>query len=385
MENPYAPNGGLVQRAKAIILQPAETWPLVAAEQTNPGDLITRYAIPLIVLGAVAGFIGGQVFGYGGFFGTFRPSLVGGLITAVLITVMGVVAVVVIGLVADFLADKFDGTADRTAAFKLVVYSMTPGWAAAVLKIYPPLAALGILAGLYGLYLFYQGATPLMKVPAEKAVGYTAVTTIAAIVLLWVASMVTFSITGMLGLGAAGMMGMHSGTAEVNIPGVGKVDTAQIEQASKQLEAAASGNIKPVDTARLQALLPASLGSYARTSLDSGAAGQMGKGVSATYTSGGKSIKLSVMDSAGLGALAGIAGAAGVESSHEDADGYERTSTVDGNIQVEKWNKKDNRGEFTREIGGRFFVSAEGEAGSIDELKAAVNGIDPATLAGLAR
>ena len=33
---------GLVERAKAITLQPDATWPKIAAEQTSSGDILTR-------------------------------------------------------------------------------------------------------------------------------------------------------------------------------------------------------------------------------------------------------------------------------------------------------------------------------------------------------
>ena len=49
---------GLVERAKAITLKPDESWPQIAAEQTTPGDIITRYAMPLLAIGPVASFIG---------------------------------------------------------------------------------------------------------------------------------------------------------------------------------------------------------------------------------------------------------------------------------------------------------------------------------------
>ncbi|MBX9643809.1 MAG: hypothetical protein K2W91_06885, partial [Novosphingobium sp.] len=203
-------------------------------------------------------------------------------------------------------------------------------------------------------------------------------------VLSLIAATITSTVTNALGVGPAAMMGNSGDSVEVNIPGVGKVDTGNLEQMGKQMEAVANGEVTPIDTAKLQALLPASLGAYSRTSLDTGAMGAMGKGVSATYTSGDKSIKLSVIDSAGLGALAGMAGAAGMEQSHEDADGYDKTSTVNGQLVMEKWSKS-RRGEFSQQVGGRFFVSAEGEAGSIDELKSAVASIDQGALAGLAK
>jgi hypothetical protein len=377
--------GGLVDRAKAIILKPGETWPVLAAEQTSPGDVITRYALPLAAIGPIASFIGGQLFGISLFLVTFKPGLMTGLTMALTSFVMSLISLVVVSLVAEFLAPNFGGEANRTQAFKLVAAAMTPGWVAGVLGIIPALGALAIIAGLYGIYLLYKGSNPLMKVPEDKAAVYTVVVVVAAFVVSFIAATVLSTVTGALGAGSAAMLGNSDDSVEVNIPGVGKVDTANAEQFGKQMEAVANGNVTPVDTAKLQALLPAALGAYTRTSLDTGAMGAMGKGVSATYTSGGKSIKLSVIDSAGLGALAGMAGAIGVEQSHEDADGYDKTSTVNGQMVIEKWSKGGSRGEFSQQVGGRFFISAEGEAGSIDELKSAVAGIDQSALAGLAK
>lgn len=373
---------GLVDRAKAIILQPSATLPSLAAEQSSPGEIVTRYALPLAAIGPIAGFIGGQLFGISLFLATFKPSLMSGLTMALTGFVMSLISLAVVSLVAEFLAPNFGGEANRTQAFKLVAAAMTPGWVAGILGIIPALGALGIIAGLYGIYLLYKGSTPFMKVPEDKAVVYTVVVLIAAFVLSLIAGSVTSRVT-MMGMSGSGSIG-NSDSVEVNIPGVGKVDTGNLEQMGKQMEAAANGEVPPIDTAKLQALLPASLGAYSRTSLDTGAMGAMGKGVSATYKSGDKSIKLSVIDSAGLGALAGMAGAMGAEQSHEDADGYDRTKTVNGQIVMEKWSKS-GRGEYAQQIGGRFFISAEGEAGSIDELKAAVAGIDQNALAALAK
>ena len=64
-------------------------------------------------------------------------------------------------------------------------------------------------------------------------------------------------------------------------------------------------------------------------------------------------------DIAGLGAVAGIAGAMGVEQNREDADGYERTRTVDGAIQTEKWNKTNQSGSFGTQTVGRPRMSAK--------------------------
>lgn len=377
----------LVTRAKAMILKPKEEWPIVAGEPATPGDLITRYAIPLLAIGPVASFIGGQIFGYGALGINFKPSLMTGLTTAIIGLVMGVIGAIVLALIADFVAPKFGGEANRTNAFKLVVYGGTAGWIGGIFGLIPALSILGALMGLYSLYLLYLGATPIMKVPEDKAIGFTAVTVVAAIVLYIVVGAVTASIGGLFGAGAALTSAASSGelSGKLNIPGVGSVDAAKLEQASKQIENAANGNTKPLAATAMQALLPASIGGFQRTAVESTGMGNMGSTAEGTYTAGEKRFTLKVVDMSALGAIAGLGAAMGVEQNREDADSYERTSTVNGQMQTEEWNKSSNRGKFGTMVANRFMIEAEGEAGSIDELKAAVATIDPAALAGLAQ
>ncbi|HOB13503.1 MAG TPA: Yip1 family protein [Novosphingobium sp.] len=379
---------GLIERAKAITLNPDETWPQVAAEESTPGDTITRYALPLLAIGPVASFIGGQLFGISVLFATYKPSLMSGLGMAVTSFVMSVIALIVIGLIADFLAPKFGGAENRSQAFKLVAYSMTPGWVAAALGIVPSLGILALLAALYGLYLFFKGATPLMKVPADKAGGYTAVTVVCAFVVNFIAASLLGAVAGMFGMGAAALTsaGSSDDKVEVTIPGVGKIESSKIEDATKKLEGIANGEApKPVDMAQLQALLPASVGGYERTAIESNGVGGLGSSAEATYKNGEKRIRVKIIDIAGMGAVAGIVAGMGVEQNREDENGYERTRTVDGAIQTEKWETKRSRGSFGTQVAGRFMIEAEGDAGSIDELKAIVAGIDKAKLESLAK
>lgn len=389
MDDLMSPGGraSLIERLKAILLKPKDTWPVIAGEAATPQSLITGYALPLIAIGPIAGFIGGQVFGYGAFGISFKPSLIGGLTTAVLGVVMGVVSAVVVALIAEWLAPKFGGTADRASAFKLVAYGGTAGWLAGVFGLVPSLALLGLL-GLYSLYLFYIGATAVMKVPEDKAIGYTAVTVICAAVAIWVSALVVGTVTGgaMLAGGVAGNQGEVSG--ELKIPGVGSVDMGKLEAATKQMEAAANGSggaAPAIAPSSMQALLPTAIGSWQRTALESASMGNIGGTASGTYTNGAKKFELRIVDMNALGALAGFGAAMGVEANREDADGYERTGTVDGAMQIEEWHRGDSRGKFARMVGGRFMIEAEGDAGSIDDLKAAVAAVDQGKLAGMVK
>nr|WP_283773432.1 YIP1 family protein [Altererythrobacter sp. KTW20L] len=95
----------------------------------------------------------------------------------------------VVAYVANYLSPRFGGRDDYPAAFRLVTYSWTAAWLAGIFGLIPMLSILGIL-GLYSLYLLYKGATPVMGVPQDKAVGFTAVTIIAAIVAMFLVNLV---------------------------------------------------------------------------------------------------------------------------------------------------------------------------------------------------
>ena len=384
MDNPYATQSGLIERAKAILTQPVETWPKIAAEPSSPREILTRYALPLMILGPIAGFIGGQIFGVSILFVSVKPGLIAGLTSAVVSIIMGIISLFIAAWLADFLAPKFKGTSDRTAAFKLVAYSMTPAWIAAVLSLFMS-ASIALLIGLislYGIYLFYKGATPLMKVPQDQVPIYMVALAVVSIVLSIIVGSVAARVTGLM-MPSTSMMA--EGDVKATIPGIGTIDTSKMEAATKQMEAATNGQVKPIDSAQLQTLFPTNLGGFTRTAMEANAMGQMGTEAEATYTLGDKTFRLKLVDSTGLGALAGIGGAMGMTHSREDADGYERATTVDGQMQVEEWSNKNHHGSFTQQVANRFMITAEGQAESIDQLKSAVAAIDQGKLASLAK
>lgn len=188
-----------IARAKAIIATPREEWPRIDAERQSISEIFTRYSMPLAAIGPVASFLGGQVFGYGTFGISYRPGLVAGLSLAVMSYAMALVGIFVLTLIVEFLAPRFQGTASRLSAFKLVAYSMTAAALAGIFGIIPAFAWLGIV-GLYSVYLFYTGVTPIMKVPAEKAVIFSVVTFICAMAFWLLAGAIIGTMADMLGM-----------------------------------------------------------------------------------------------------------------------------------------------------------------------------------------
>lgn len=193
----------LVERAKGIILSPSDTWAEVKAEQATIGELYRSYAVILAAIPAIAQFIGSSMVGYS-FMGThFRMGIGSALASAIVSYVMSLVGIYIIALIADALAPNFGSQKNITNAFKAVVFSMTPSWVAGILYIFPPLSTLVIIAGIYGIYLFYLGLPLLMETPKEKALGYVIVVIVVTIIVFVIIGVITSSIfmSGPMGRG----------------------------------------------------------------------------------------------------------------------------------------------------------------------------------------
>lgn len=190
-----SPASGIVQRAKDILLKPTETWPVIAAEPASTQSIYVPYVVALAAIGPIAQFIGGQVFGFTAFGVTYHPPIASALVSAILSYGLTLATVFILALVIDGLAPNFGGQKDQVQALKVAAYSATAGWVGGIFGLVPALGLIGVLFGLYGLYLLYLGLPVLMKAPQDKAVGYTVVVVIVAIVLFLIVGAVVASLT----------------------------------------------------------------------------------------------------------------------------------------------------------------------------------------------
>lgn len=174
---------GLIDRAKDIVVRPAQEWPIIEREGGTVGSVFVPYALILAAIGPLAALIGGQVFGYSLGFFTFKPPIGGALAYALVSYALSLGSVYVLALIVDALAPNFGGTKNQVNAVKLAVYSWTAAWIAGIFGLIPALSILGVV-GLYSLYLLYSGLPVMMKCPREKASGYAAVV-IGLAILLW--------------------------------------------------------------------------------------------------------------------------------------------------------------------------------------------------------
>jgi hypothetical protein len=194
----------LVDRVKNIIMTPKTEWPVIAAEEPNAMAILTGYVVPLAVVPAAATVIGTGLIG-----GPFGASLTFGIGSGVVSFVITVLGVYLTALVMDYLAPNFGSQKNFGRAMQTVAYSYTPAWVAGILNILPAIAWLGVLAGLYGLYLMYLGLPHTMKTPEDKTIVYMVVTIIVLVVIYTILSVILGGIlVAVIGVGAlgAGMM-----------------------------------------------------------------------------------------------------------------------------------------------------------------------------------
>jgi len=371
-------------RVQGILLRPKTEWDVIDTEAATTQGLFTGYACILAAIPPVAMILSHLLF--------IHWTIVPIIVIAVLSYLASLLGVFIVGFIIDALAPSFDGQKNQVQAMKLAVYSYTAAWVAGILNIVPLLGILAIIAALYGLYILYLGLPKLMKSPPEKTAGYFIVTLIAAfivnVIIFWIIALMTVTLVATAAV---------SGAAALTSAAVQNGNLARMEAASQQMAAAAQvARVGPsngkavaaVDPERLKGLLPDTVGGMPRTELTAqtaGAGGIASSNAQAVYSKDGERVTVTVTDLAAMGALANMAGAMGVQASRQTATGYEKTSTVNGRLTVEKWNTADKSGEFSVIVAGRFAVAAEGAAGSIDDLKAAVAAVGPDRLEALAK
>jgi Yip1 domain. len=159
----------LFERVKQIIISPKSEWQTIDSENTPAQTLLFKYLLVLALIPAVASFIGfgimetsyGKIIHIGG-------SIEIGIRQGIISYVSTIFAVYLASWVIGFLAPSFGSEKNFGRAFTLVVYSYTPSLVAGVVLIFPALAFIQMLAGIYGLYILYLGLKPMMKTPDDK-------------------------------------------------------------------------------------------------------------------------------------------------------------------------------------------------------------------------
>jgi hypothetical protein len=254
-----------------------------------------------------------------------------------------------------------------------------------------------------------------MKCPEDKALGYTAVVVVCAIIVSFVVMMLGGMIVGAGAMGAGMIGGMTGGAPAADVEfdpdsPMGRLQQfgESLEESAKKMEAAEkSGDsaaqmtaameglgalfgggrrVEPVDVSALKPFVPETFAGLPRRSSSAektGLAGLMVSKAEASYGEGSRTANLEVVDTGGASGLMGLASWMNIQGEKEDDRGSERTTKVGNRLIHERISKTGGENEFAIVLGERFLVNAKGRGVEFDELKAAVSSLDLASLEGM--
>jgi len=162
----------LINRVKQFLLNPKEEWQVIVKEDNKTAQQhIIEYVLPLALIPAIATFIGTGLIGYRAL-GFHVRSINTGLSQAAISLLSTLIGVYISGFVIHKLAASYNTTVSLDKAIKLVGFSYTAILIAGVFNIFPSLAILSLIAGIYSLYILYLGFKPMTNVPEEKTSTY---------------------------------------------------------------------------------------------------------------------------------------------------------------------------------------------------------------------
>jgi len=171
----------LVDRIKGMLVEPRSEWVAVAAEPATAQSLYTGWIMILAAVGPIALLLAMHSIQF-----------------ALAQYVLSLITTFVLAVIVDALAPTFGGTKDFVASLKLVAYSYTAAWLSGVfLLLGTPGYLLTLVATIYAFYTFVLGAPLLGKSSAEKALPFTLVVVLCAIVLAFLTSFVFSGMTTM--------------------------------------------------------------------------------------------------------------------------------------------------------------------------------------------
>ncbi|HVP89770.1 MAG TPA: Yip1 family protein [Terriglobales bacterium] len=184
----------LLPRVRGLLLKPKDEWLKIKAEPTPIAELFTSYAMILAAVPPAAQFAGRLLFRSEIPFSKAPVWSFGRALTSAILSYIFSLAIVYLfAVIVDALAPNFASARSLPNAMKLAVYSMTPVWMAGVVYLIPGLGILVLLAGVYGLYLLYEGLrAPMMGTPKDRVMGFLVVSIIVVVALFVVAWLLLF-------------------------------------------------------------------------------------------------------------------------------------------------------------------------------------------------
>ena len=158
--------------------------------------------------------------------------------------------------------------------------------------------------------------------------------------------------------------------------------TDAIEKIGEKMKDAADGksDVELINWRDIKKQLPDKLIGMKQENVGGETVGAFGFNISkaeATYEDGDSKVDISITDTGSMGAaVLSMAAWSSLTVDKEDKYGWERTGTYKGHKIYEKYDKRNNRGEFNALIGDRFVVTVNGRNIESKSFKKILDKID---------
>jgi len=179
-------------------MNPKGAWEEIKNESIATKDLILSYMLPLVLIPTIASFIGYGLIGSNTYFNS--SSISWGLNQALLAFIGAFLGVFISAWCIHKLASSFGTQVSIDKSLKLVVYAYTPSWLAGVFYLVPALSILGLVAGIYSLYILYTGFGIMTHVSEAKKTNYFIISLIVIIGVSFILSLILGAILVSIGL-----------------------------------------------------------------------------------------------------------------------------------------------------------------------------------------
>lgn len=410
-------------RLQGLLASPLREWRDIAVEPTTAADVYWGYVAPLAGAAAAGAFLANTLIGVDAGYHALRAGLLPAFAGALLGFALAFVGVNLLSrLTARLVANAREDL--RLPALRVVAYSMTPVWLAAIVTSVPMLGVLAWAGGLYALVLLILGMRAVLRQADLQAVGYAVIVALCgALFAIFTLFAVAFA-NGVLGLGrpavapgyrdaprvigAAGSIlgrivgesdaagrarmtdavGTLFGSAFDALRGRQSVDPFDQLLVTAAVIGGAGKVLEPVPAASLVRLLPTSLPGMRRievTSRPENVKSLHGNLASARYESNGATITLTVGDAGEAAGLLRLYAWFDPFLDKSTASGYDRRRRYDGHFLKEEYNRSDRKGKVAMIVDDRFVIGAEGANVDDAALLEAVRAVDARMLVALAR
>ncbi|MBI3439580.1 MAG: DUF1282 family protein [Proteobacteria bacterium] len=167
----------ILSRCYGLFRDPKGEWKQIRDEETTIPNILIGYVAPLAAIPSVCDLIGSSLFNH-----MLQVEPGQAIIRAVIYWIINIALVGFLGILISIIANNFDAERNDLASQKIAAYSMTPAFLSGFFLLLPWLWWVSLFALAAMVFLMYRGLPILMKAPEDRALGYAATVTIAAMV-----------------------------------------------------------------------------------------------------------------------------------------------------------------------------------------------------------